>query len=153
MPVSRKSALRILLLVALVVVVATLVVPYDVVERLFQKFGWIGRAADFLDTVAPGLEMSHVLSFGLLGFLARFSWPRARPRQVAIAIVAVAAVVEAVQRFVPGREAALSHALLEALGGLAGFGIAWVLTYAWGSGSLPEDYQASTHWHGENSDR
>ncbi|GAB3651690.1 VanZ family protein [Ramlibacter alkalitolerans] len=141
------------MLVALVGVVGTLVVPYDVVETLFRKFGWIGRAADFLDTVAPGLETSHLLSFGALGFLARFSWPRARPHKVAIAIVAVAALIELVQLWVPGREAAISHALLEALGGLAGFGIAWVLTYAWGSGSLPEDYQASTHWSGENSDR
>jgi VanZ family protein len=97
--------------------------------------------------------MSHLLSFGGLGFLARFSWPRARPRNVATAIVVVAVLVEIVQIWVPGREAAVSHAVLEALGGLAGFGIAWVLTYAWGSGSLPEDYQASTHWHGENSDR
>lgn len=152
MPVSRKSALRILLLSALAVVIATLVVPYVVVEDLFKRFGWLGHAVDFLDTVAPGLEVSHLLSFGALGFLARFSWPKARARNVAIAVVTVAVAVEFVQVWVPGRQAALSHAILESLGGLAGFGIAWVLTYAWGSGSLPEDYQASTHWHAGNSD-
>ncbi|MEJ8836799.1 VanZ family protein [Ramlibacter sp. AN1133] len=137
---------------ALAMVIATLVVPYAVVEDLFKRFGWLGNAVDFLDTVAPGLEVSHLLSFGALGFLARFSWPKARARNVAIAVVTVAVVVEFVQIWVPGRQAAVSHAILESLGGLAGFGIAWVLTYAWGSSSLPEDYQASTQWNAGNSD-
>lgn len=153
MPVSRKSALRALVLLALAAVVTALVVPYDVVQGLLRKFGWINHAVDFLDTVAPGLEVSHLVAFGALGFLARFGWPRARARNVAAAILAVAALVEIVQIWVPGREAAVSHAILETLGGLAGFGIAWVLSFAWGSGSLPPEYQASTHWSGEHSDR
>ena len=137
-------------MVVLAIVVTTLIVPYSVIEALFRKFGWIGRAADFLDTVAPGLEMSHLLSFGALGFLARFSWPRAAPRKIALSLAGVAVLVEVVQIWVPGRQAAVSHAVLEALGAVVGFGIAWVLTYAWGAGSLPDDYQASTHWNEEN---
>jgi VanZ family protein len=140
-------------LLALAVVVAAMVVPYSVVQDVLRKFTWIGHAVDFLDTVAPGLEVSHLLAFGALGGLARFAWSRSRARSIAGAIVAVAVLVEVVQHWVPGRESAISHAVLEALGGLAGFGIAWVLSYAWGSASLPPEYQASTHWSGEHSDR
>jgi hypothetical protein len=153
MSVRRKLALRIVLLVALTVVLTAMLVPYTVVVELLKKFGWISRSVDFLDTVAPGLEASHLLSFAALGLLARFGWPRARPRNVALAVIVVAALVEVIQLWVPGRESALSHAVLESLGGLAGFGIAWLLTYAWGSASLPQDYQPSTHWSGENPDR
>jgi hypothetical protein len=152
MPVSRKSALRIVVLFALASVVTFLVLPYSVVEGLVRRFAWIGNTVDFIDTVAPGLEASHLISFAILGLLSRFAWPKGRPRNIAIAIVAVAAVVEIAQIWIPGREAAVSHAVLEAIGGLIGFGIAWVLSYAWGSGSLPDDYKASTHWSGENSD-
>ena len=152
MSAVRKSALRLLLLLALAAVVTAMVVPYDVVEGWFRTFGWMGRTIDFLDTVAPGLEASHLVSFAILGLLARFSWPKARPRNVAIAIVSVAVLVEIVQIWVPGREAAVSHAVLEALGGLGGFSIAWLLTYAFSGAGLPPEYQASTHWHAGNSD-
>ena len=148
----RKTLLRALLLVVLALVLAGMVLPYGMVESVSKRFGWIPRTVDFLDTVAPGLEVSHLLAFATLGFLARFSWPRARPRKVCLAIVAIAALVEIVQIWVPGREAAFSHAVIEALGGMAGFGVAWLLTFAWGSGSLPPDYQPSTHWHPQNPD-
>jgi hypothetical protein len=149
MPVSRKLAFRAVLIVVLAVVVAAMLLPFPLVEELLRKFGWMHDSLDFLDTVAPGLEASHLVSFAALGFLARFGWPRGRPRNVAIVILAVAVLVECVQIWVPGREAALSHAVLEALGGVLGFAIAWLLTFAWGSGSLPEEYQPSTHWNGE----
>ena len=78
MPLSRKSALRFLVLVALAMVVTAMVVPYSIVQGLERKFGWIRHTLDFLDTVAPGLEAGHLVAFAALGFLARFAWPRAR---------------------------------------------------------------------------
>jgi hypothetical protein len=152
MPVRSKLAFRAVLIVALALVVAAMVLPFHLVEELLRKFGWMHEPLDFLDTVAPGLEASHLISFAALGFLARFGWPRSRPRNVAIVILAVAVLVEFVQIWVPGREAALSHAVLEALGGLLGFAVAWLLTFAWGSSSLPEEFQASTHWSGSQQD-
>jgi hypothetical protein len=151
MPVSRKSLLRALLVLFLAVVVTAMVVPFSVVETALKDFGWLGKTLDFLDTVAPGLEASHLVSFGALGFLARFCWPRRRFRTLALGVLVVAVLVESAQIFVPGRQAALSHALLETLGGWAGLGVAWLLTFAWGEESLPE-YKHSTHWRGDNSD-
>jgi hypothetical protein len=154
MPVSRKSVLRAVLVLFLAGVVTTLIVPYALVESVLDRFAWLGRVFDFLDTVAPGLEVSHVLAFGVLGFLARFGWRNGRPLHLAIGLLAVAAFVETAQIWVPGRQAAVSHAILEALGGLTGLGVAWLLTYAWGTESFPDDYKPSTHWRGgDNSER
>lgn len=152
MPVRRKLLLRALLLLLLAVVVAVMVLPYSVVSGLMKRFAVIGEVLDFLDTIAPGLEMSHLLAFGALGFLARFAWPRRRAAHILGGVLVVAASVEIVQIWVPGRNAAVAHGALEALGGAAGFAVAWVLTYAWGPESLPDDYRPSTHWTGENSE-
>jgi len=150
MSVSRKSFVRAILLLLLIIVIGTMVVPYSVIEALLNKFAWLGRTFDFLDTVAPGLEVSHLLSFGMLGFLAGFAWRNKKPSTIALGIVGVAVFVEVIQIWVPGRQAAFSHAILETLGGLAGYGIAWVLTYAWGTEHLPEDYKPSTQWRGDH---
>lgn len=152
MSVRRKLLLRAILLLLLAVVVAVMVLPYSVLSGLMRRFAWIGETLDFLDTVAPGLEMSHLLAFAALGFLARFAWPRRPTAHILGGVLLIAAFVEIVQIWVPGRNSAVSHAVLEALGGAAGFAIAWVLTYAWGTESLPDDYQPSTHWTGEHSD-
>jgi hypothetical protein len=153
MTLSRKSALRAVLLLLLGLVVTAMVVPYAALEVLLRRFAWLGGSVDLVDTVAPGLEASHLLAFAVLGFIARFGWPRGRPRNVALAILVVSGLVEFVQLWVPGREASLAHAVLECLGGWAGFAIAWLLTYAWGTDSLPRQFQPSTHWTGDSSDR
>lgn len=140
---------RALLLLLLVVVVVTLVVPFEVVEGVFKQFGLLGRTLDLIDTVAPGLEASHLISFAVLGFLARFCWPNHRPWKIGVGLFMVGVLVEVVQLWVPGREAAVSHALLETLGGWLGLGLAWLLTFAWGEESLPE-YKHSTHWRGSS---
>jgi hypothetical protein len=141
-----------LLAIFLALVVATLVVPFSVIDEVLKRFAWIGKSLDFIDTVAPGLAASHIIAFAALGFLARFCWPRRRFRNLGLGVLIVAVVVESAQLLVPGREAAVSHAVLETLGGWAGLGIAWLLTYAWGEESLPE-FKHSTHWRGDHSDR
>jgi len=152
MSVRRKFLLRAVLLLLLGAVVAVMILPYTMVSGLMRRFAWMGETLDFLDTIAPGLEMSHLLAFAALGFLARFAWPRRRAAHILGGVLVVAAFVEIVQIWVPGRYAAVSHGVLETLGGAAGFAIAWVLTYAWGAEGLPDDYQPSTHWTGEHSD-
>jgi hypothetical protein len=138
MHVGLKSAFRILLLLVLAVVVTAMVVPYSALEFVLREFACLRSAMNFLDTVAPAFEMDSLLSFGALGFAAHFGCQGRQPWRVAIAVGAVAVFVEIVQVWMPGREAAVSHAILDLLGGVCGFGIAWLLTYAWGSESLPD---------------
>lgn len=151
MSLTRKSVSRAALLLLLVVVVATMILPYRMVEGVLRNFAWVGNALDLLDTIAPGLEATHLISFAVLGFVARFSWPNRHPARVGVGVVVVAVMVEFIQIWVPGREAAVTHAVLETLGGWAGLGLAWIVSYAWGTESLPE-FKHSTQWRGNHAD-
>jgi hypothetical protein len=133
MAVIHKSFLRALLLVALALVVTAMVVPFSVIEYVLREFAWAKTVVRFLDSVAPGHQLDYVLPFAALGFLARFGWRRRRAWQVTACIFLVAALVELVQIWTPGREAAIGHVILDVLGGVFGFLIAWLATYAWGS--------------------
>jgi VanZ family protein len=144
MRVDLKSASRILLVLVFTIVVAAMVVPYSALQFMLREFDSLKDVLNFLDTVAPQFQLDHLLSFGALGFAAHFGWHGRRPWRVAIAVGAVAVIVEVAQVWIPGREAAVSHATLGLLGGLFGFGIAWLLSYAWGSESLPDPSGPST---------
>lgn len=125
-------------MVVLALVVASMIVPSSVLDFIRFRYGWVDAFIDFLFTITPGLDMDHLMAFGVLGFAAHFGWSKGRAWQVGLGILAVSALVEFVQIWIPGREAAVSHALLDVIGGMAGFGFAWVLTYAWGSRGLPQ---------------
>ena len=89
-----------------------------------------------MDTIAPGHQLDYILPFAALGFVARFGWRTGRPWQVMAGVVVVAASVELLQVWVPGRDAAITHVALDVIGGLFGFLLAWLATYAWGSEAL-----------------
>ncbi|MEJ8839407.1 VanZ family protein [Ramlibacter sp. AN1133] len=129
-----------------------MLLPYSVLEALLREFTWLKRLMNFLDTVAPAFELDHMLAFGVLAFLTHLAWRGVRAWHVALAVLALGALMELVQILIPGREAAVLHVLMDVAGGVAGFGIAWLFTRAWGSDSLPDDYKLSTHWVGENSE-
>lgn len=131
-------------------VVATMTVPYSTIEFVLREFATVRWVLNFIDTIAPKWELNHLLSFGALGFVARFAWRDARVWQVALGVLAVGALVEILQIWIPGRHAAVSHAVLDLAGGLLGLGVAWLFGYAWGAESLPR-FQHSTHWVGPNS--
>jgi len=136
MALTPRSIPRILLLLVLALVVASMVVPASALDFLRFHYGWVDGVVDFLFTVTPGMDMDHLVAFGLLGFVAHFGWPGGRGWQMALGLLCVATLVEFVQLWVPGRQAAVSHAVLDLVGGMAGFGFAWVLGYAWGEKGL-----------------
>jgi len=138
MTLSSRSVPRIALMLVLAFVVISMIVPSSALDFLRIQYDWVDTVEDFIFTVTPGVDFDHLAAFGVLGFIARFGWPRGRAWQIAVGCIAVAALVEIVQIWIPGREAALSHAALDVIGGLAGFGLAWVVTFAWGKQSLPE---------------
>lgn len=138
MPLSARSIPRIILVLVLALVVLSMVVPYSTLDFIRFRYAWVDDVIDFLDTITPGLDMDHLAAFGILGFAAHFGWSEGRAWQVGLSIFTIAALVEFVQIWIPGRDAAVWHALLDVIGGMAGFGFAWVLTYAWGSHGLPQ---------------
>jgi hypothetical protein len=138
MPFRARIFPRIILVMVLALVVTSMIVPSSVLDFIRFRYGWIDAVIDFLFTATPGLDMDHLTAFGVLGFAAHFGWSRGRAWQVGLGILAVAALVEFIQIWIPGRDPAVTHALLDLIGGMAGFGFAWVLTYAWGSRGLPQ---------------
>jgi hypothetical protein len=138
MALSIRSLPRIVLMLVLALVILSMIVPSSALDFLRFHYGWVDAVMDFLFTVTPGLDMDHLVAFGLLGFATHFGWTRSRAWQVALGLLCVASLVEFVQLWVPGREAAVSHAMLDLIGGMAGFGFAWVLGYAWGGKGLPD---------------
>jgi hypothetical protein len=138
MPLSARSLPRIILLLVFALVVISMILPFSALDFIRFEYRWVDATIDFLDTITPGLDMDHLGAFGVLGFAAHFGWSRGRAWQVGLAILMVSALVECVQMWVPGRVPAVSHALLDVIGGMGGFGLAWVLTYAWGGAGLPQ---------------
>ena len=141
MALTIRSLPRILLMLVLTLVVISMIVPASALDFLRFEYGWVDTLVDFLAVVTPaGADVDHLTAFGLLGFIAHFGWSKGRAWQVALGILAIAALVEFVQLWIPGRQAAVSHALLDVVGGMSGFGFAWVLTYGWGSRGLPRHH-------------
>lgn len=132
----HKSLLRILFLVLLACVVTSMVIPYGTLQDLVNSFAWSKGSAKFFHSAAPGIEIHHILSYAAVGFAAHIGWPTWRAWQVGLGLYVVAGLVELVQVWVPGRASSILHVVLDVGGGLAGFLIAWLVTYAWGNDEL-----------------
>jgi hypothetical protein len=148
MRVSLRPLLQAVSIVVVGAVVAAMVIPYAAVEYVLRHVICVKRAANFLDTVAPGLD--HLLAFASAGLAVRLGWRAGRAWQLATGCLLLAMLVECAQIWIPGRQPAVSHVLLDVAGAVAGFGSAWLVTYAWGEESLPQGFHASTHWVGED---
>jgi VanZ family protein len=99
-PQISPVAFRIALAIALVAILhlATTERSYAVAEDLNDK-------------------VSHVLAFGVLAFLAEFSFPHQRSRAaVVILLLAFGVLIEAIQYFIPYRDASLLDLAADALG-------------------------------------
>lgn len=145
MRLNHKSVLRIVFLLLLAIVVAAMVVPYTVLQFMVREFAFVKETVLVLQGLADGLKLSHLLSFGLLGFVAHFT---SKPWRIwhAIGLLTIASAVEVVQMWVPGRQPAISHVFLDILGGMAGFGLAWLVTYAC-MPVRPSEAPSSTYWY------
>ncbi|GAB3668847.1 VanZ family protein [Ramlibacter alkalitolerans] len=121
---------RIVLVVVLACVLALMVVPYGAIEFLRGQFAWANRVADVFDEIMPGGDLDHVAAFAVLGVAVWFAFPAARAWRVVLAFVAMGALSELVQLWMPGRRPELWHAVLDVAGGLAGYGLAWLVGFA-----------------------
>lgn len=123
--IARMSASRFLfrsaLVLALLLVIASLVVPYSALERVHEEFGWIGRGEAWLTSVWPGFDLDHLAAFASLGFLAALAKVRLSGGQAVLSLLALAAVTEILQGLVPGRSPQLADAALDIVGGAMGY--------------------------------
>jgi hypothetical protein len=139
MRLNHKSALRIALLLLLVALLVAMVVPYTVFQLTVREF------APVLQWLAGGVKLTHLFSFGIIGFVAHFT---SKPWRIwhALGLLTVASTVEVVQISVPGEHAAVSHIIFDVLGGMGGFGLAWLVACAWEPARASEA-PSSTYWY------
>lgn len=134
----RKVLPRILFLVLFASVIALMIAPNPALQALIGKYDLARSVARFFHSAAPGVQIHHLVCFAAVGFTAHIGWPAWRSWQVALGLYVVAGITELVQLWVPGRVSSIWHVALDVGGGLAGFLIAWLVTYAWGNESIRE---------------
>ncbi|HET8747623.1 MAG TPA: VanZ family protein [Ramlibacter sp.] len=130
---ALSAALRVMLLLATIGVLLLMVVPYGVIEYLRNEFALVDGIAYFVHSIAPGGNPDHAVAFGLLGVFIWIARPRAPAWRAALGLLALGVATEVVQLWIPSRHPSVSHAVLDVLGGVAGWCFAWLANYAWGA--------------------
>ena len=115
------------LLAAALLVALSLVVPHSALQHVAQRFSWLGRGDAWLISVLPGWDLDHFAVFGALGLLAPLAGVRSGAGRAALVLLAVAALTELVQAWVPGRSPQVSDAFLDLAGGMMGYLLATAL--------------------------
>lgn len=118
---------RVLFGIALLVTLVCLLAPADaVLAAKVWAASWLPMAAalDAADATAWSDKLVHASLFALLGGLAARSWLQPGQRwRVAVALLLLGALTEALQSVIPGRSASLGDWLADA----AGLALGWML--------------------------
>jgi VanZ family protein len=113
-------------------------------NTVFRIFAWFLAAATVFVTLAPiryrpysgfGKDAEHLMALLLVGLVFGLAYPRHRPIAAGVSIAAIA-FVEALQLFVPGRDARLEDFAVKAIASCAGIAIAGLISWA-----------VRSHWH------
>ena len=90
---------------------------------------WLGLKIDQTEMLWPAVDMVHVVLFGSLGLLLVLAFPAVRLR---VLYLALAALAEVVQIWIPGRTASVGEVLLDLVAGGLGMGVAWLIAVGLG---------------------
>jgi VanZ family protein len=105
--------------------------------NIARAIGWLLLVAAVFLTLGPrrfrpytGVEhhLEHLLAFVLLGLIFGYGYPR-HPAKIALIAIAVAAFLETLQNWAPGRHATLSDFAMNATGACIGLSAAMVLQW------------------------
>ena len=124
--------MRLVLVASTAAVLGLLLVPATTLALLPERSAAVGQFKDWLDALAPGVDLDHVVAFALLGFVARFAQTRPRVGRTVLLLSLLGLACEGIQFFVPGRELWLSDAALNVAGAVIGYGAAAGLALAAG---------------------
>lgn len=111
-------------------VVTLLLVPYAALETLRARVPLIGLTSTWLDALAPGVDMEHLVAFALLGALVRLAQVRPRPVLSLLFLAACGAATELAQALVPTRSPTADDLLLNVAGSVLGYACVALLTVA-----------------------
>ncbi|MCA0197294.1 MAG: VanZ family protein [Proteobacteria bacterium] len=112
-PAWLTGLARVLLGAAVALVAVAVLLPNTRLAALRLHWSWFSEAINRVEALWPTVDMVHVVMFGAVGVLLALAYPAARPVRLLLAIVALAAVSELVQLWVPGRTASVGEAMLD----------------------------------------
>ncbi len=126
--VVRWLVLALLLLLAVVAVM----LPSYTLAWLRSDYGWFGELMQWLDEAStPTFDMTHVVLFGGIAFLAACLWPRVAWWRIGFLFLLLAVATELVQFWVPGRTPLVGDAWDDLVGVACGLVVAlpirWLL--------------------------
>ncbi len=124
----RWLVLALLLLLAVVAVM----LPSYTLAWLRSDYAWFGEFMQWLDAAStPSFDMTHVVLFGGIAFVAACLWPRLAWWRLGLPLLVFAVASELVQFWVPGRTPLLGDAWDDlvgmAIGLLLALPIRWLL--------------------------
>lgn len=107
-----------------VAVFGALLAPQTGLNLVTTRLPWLGHGVGWLESLAPGLDLDHLVAFALLAFSSRIALRRVPAWQVLAGLVLSAGLTELAQLWVPGRTASVIDAGLDLAGALLGYTVA-----------------------------
>jgi len=122
---------RLALAVGVLLIVAAVLLPNTVLAAWRSEIRWLGQAANQVEGWWPGVNVVHVLMFGVLGLLARAAWPALGAGRLLAVMLVFAGLTELLQFWAPGREPRWVDVGYDLLGACAGVWLAAGVQAAW----------------------
>lgn len=122
---------RLALAVGVLLIVAAVLLPNTVLAEWRSEIRWLGQAANQVEGWWPGVNVVHVLMFGVLGLLARAAWPALGAGRLLAVLLVFAGLTELLQFWAPGREPRWVDVGYDLLGACAGVWLAAGVQAGW----------------------
>ena len=127
---STKFIPRAALALGSVGVVALLLMPYSGLQAIRSNVEWVGSLSAWFDTLAPGLDMEHLVVFTMLGALSRFAQRRPRWLVTGLLLCLFGLATELAQGWISSRSPRVDDLLLNFAGAALGYAVAAAMAAA-----------------------
>lgn len=120
-----------LLLCSLTLIVTATMLPNTALAWLRSEYRWLGQPLNWIENRSQIIGWIHLLLFALLGAVARLVLSRWRIALLLASLVALAALSELVQFWIPGRTPRISDFTADVVGAVVGVAVVWGGQWLW----------------------
>lgn len=105
-------------------VLIAVALPPQTLAWLRSDYHWFGQSLNWLESISPNIDLSHVILFAAASFLLSVLWRRSACWNAPLLMLGLAIASELLQFLIPGRNPLLSDLYDDLLGAFVGFVIA-----------------------------
>lgn len=116
-----KTSVWLLFALSVSLVLIAVALPPKTLAWLRSDYHWFGQSLNWLETISPNIELSHVILFATASFLLSALWRRSPWWQAPVLMLGLAIASELLQFLIPGRYPLLSDLYDDLLGAFVGF--------------------------------